>query len=286
MKTKPIISILNLKHGVGCSTLVWNIAHLLELDIFEHEKALHSYFASKRADLVDDGQLDSKINVYRINKRKFDAGVYDLGADFNYPYVKQLLKKSDVIIVPVENSYEVLAKSIATLKHIHEIVPDTKIFVVFNRLDNNDSNREMNYTNVSIDTIKEHLPSEAIQFFYMRYSFAMYKNLQEGFYFLDNFVNYGKTPQISHFNMLQNLRYHTIDKMLASKQKKKAEKEKGDTDFFDKYKDLYEKYTSMIDFNTIYDLKYNEKNKKLIKDMLILTTNIRDTYTLRYKDEN
>ncbi|MDQ7061432.1 MAG: hypothetical protein Q9M43_09985 [Sulfurimonas sp.] len=104
---------------------------------------------------IDYGLLKNTSTVYKVDKRNFKAGVYDLGADFNYPYVKQLLKISDVIIVPVENSYETLLRSIATLKYINGIAPKIKIFVVFNRLDNNDSNREMNYTYVSEELILE-----------------------------------------------------------------------------------------------------------------------------------
>ena len=130
MTKTPIISILNLKNGAGCSTLTWNIAHTLDLDIYEHNKALHSYFASKSTESVDNGLLKNNIHVHKIDKRNFKAGVYDIGADFNYPYVKQLLRISDIIIVPVENSYETLLKSIATLKHIHSITPKIKIFVI------------------------------------------------------------------------------------------------------------------------------------------------------------
>ena len=155
--------------------------------------------------------------------------------------------------------------------------------MLFNRLDNNDSNREMNYTNVSQELILENLPQNAIQFFHIRYSFAMYKNLNDGYFYLDNFINSDKSKSTSNYNMLQNLRYYTIQKMLLNKQKTKALKEIEDTDFFDMYKNTYNKYTHNIDLNDIFDLKYIEKNKKLIKDMLILTTYIRDTYTLRYK---
>ena len=281
MKQTPIISILNLKNGVGCSTLTWNIAHTLDLDIYEHDKALHGYFATKRSETVDYGLLKHNINVQKIDKRHFKTGVYDLGADINYPYVKQLLKKSTVIIVPVENSHEVLLKSIATMKYILTQNSNTKIFVVFNRLDNNDSNREMNYTYVSEEMILEHIPQEKIKFFYIRYSFAMYKNLKEGHCYLDNFIYHDNTLKISNYDLLQNLRYYTIDKMLDSKQNKKALKEKGDTNFFDNYKTIYDNYIKNIDISTVYDLKYNEKNKKLIKDMLILTTYIKDSYERR-----
>ncbi|MDQ7061433.1 MAG: hypothetical protein Q9M43_09990 [Sulfurimonas sp.] len=109
----------------------------------------------------------------------------------------------------------------------------------------------------------------------------MYKNLNDGYFYLDNFVYHDKTLKTSNYDLLRNLRYYTIDKMLLSKQHKKAIKERDDTDFFDTYKPTFDKYMKDIDISLLYDLKYNEKNKKLIKDMLILTTYIKDTYERR-----
>ena len=251
MSNKPIVSILNLKNGVGCSTLAWNIAHTLELDIFQHDKALHSYFLSNRLNSVENGFLfANKITVKNINKRKFDLGIYDIGSDFNYPYIGQLIKQSDIVIVPVENSHEVLLKSIATIKHVLRTNPEVKVFVVFNRLDNSDSDRERNYTQVAEDFIKQHIEEESIQFFYIRYSFAMLKNQAEGYYYLDNFIYQEKKfKAISAFNLLRNLRWYSINKMLGSKRKEKAILEQEKTEFFAKHRKFYEEYMQDTDIS-------------------------------------
>jgi len=94
LSNKPIVSILNLKNGVGCSTLAWHIAHTLELDIFQHDKALHSYFLSNRLNSIENGFLfANKITVKNINKRKFDTGIYDIGSDFNYIFNRYLISE-------------------------------------------------------------------------------------------------------------------------------------------------------------------------------------------------
>jgi len=283
---KPIVSIFNLKNGVGCSTLTWHIAHTLELNIYQHKVALHNYFLKKRLESVEINLLyTNKIEVKDIDKKKFEAGIYDIGSDFNYPYVRQLINKSDVVIVPVENSHEVLVKSIATIKFVREINPKYKVFVVFNRLSKFDDKREKNYTNEAKNFILEHVPEEAIQFFYIRYSFALLKNQAQGFFFLDNFVKQDKEfKPITAFNLLRNLRWYSIYSMANGKRKNKAIEEMKKTNFFEEHQKFYTEYMSAnMDISDIYDLKYNEKEKKVIKDMLILTTNIRDTYTRRWE---
>ena len=136
----PIISVLNLKNGVGVSSLVWNIAHILELDIYQHDKAMHHLFLNERNDLVEDGQIKTKcISVYPINKREFKSGIYDLGADINYGYVRQIISRSKVVVVPLEVGAEVLIKTIATIQYVAEHNEECDIFVVFNKLDNSDT---------------------------------------------------------------------------------------------------------------------------------------------------
>ena len=282
MVNNPIISVLNLKNGVGCSTLAWNIAHTLKLDIYQHDKALHHYFMSQREESVKSGDLFcNEISVYNIDKKKFASGIYDLGSDINYPYVRQILEKSDAIIIPVETGYEVLLKSIATIKYVQEHNKDSQIYIVINRLDDRDSEREKNYSSNAVELIRQHVRDAKIEFLYIRHSLAIYKNLASGFFFLDNYI-YQKEEfkPITHFNLLRNLRWHSINKMLDSKRSKKAEEEMEKTTFFKKHESFYRSYTKDIDISRIYDLKFNDNNRRLIKDMLILTTKIKGEYSL------
>jgi len=284
MKEKLIISVLNLKNGVGCSALTWNIAHTLELNIYQHEQAMHKYFMEQREESINNGDLlNNNISIYDINKKKFGSGIYDLGSDINYPYIRQILKKSNAIIIPIETGYEVLIKSIATIKFVQRENPNSKIFIVFNKLDSSDTDREKNYSKYGEDLILEHINNHNIKFIYIRHSFAMYKRLEDGFYYLDNYIKNKKFKPIKPFHLLQNLRWYSIDSMLKSKQSTKAEKERAKTKFFEKHADFYQEYIKDINISETYDLKFNNKNRKLVKDMLILVTYIRDEYTKRWE---
>ena len=285
MNEEPIISVLNLKNGVGCSALTWNIAHTLDLDIYQHEKAMHTYFMEQRKASIINGDLfTNKISVNAIDKKKFGSGIYDLGSDINYPYVRQILKRSNAIVIPVETGYEVLIKSIATIKYVQSENPNSMILIVFNKLDSSDTKREKNYSKFGEDLILEHVNKSNIMFLYMRNSFAMYKRIEEGFFYLDNYIFQQKEfKPISIFHLLQNLRWHSINKMLNSKQAEKAAKEFQQAEFFEKHAEFYHKYTEDINISEVYDLKFNDNNRKLIKDMLILTTHIRDQYKNRWE---
>lgn len=284
MNEKLIISVLNLKNGVGCSALTWNIAHTLDLDIYQHEQAMHMYFMEQRMESIKNDDFPSNnISVYDINKKKFGSGIYDLGSNINYPYIRQILKKSEVIIVPIETGYEVLVKSIATIKYVQRANPKSRILIVFNKLDNSDTDREKNYSKYGEDLILKHINDYNIKFIYIRHSFAMYKRLEDGFYYLDNYIKNKSIKPIKPFHLLQNLRWYSIESMLKSKQSTKAEKERAKTKFFKEHESFYQKSTKDINISDIYDLKFNNKNRKLIKDMLILTTYIRDEYTTRWK---
>lgn len=297
MQNNLIVSVLNLKHGVGCSTITWNIAHLLGLNIYEHDKALHSYFMQERLESIKEKQLSSnKIMVYPIDKKKFNSGIYDLGADINYPYVRQILEKSKVIVIPTELSYETILNTIATIKFVSQNNEMGKIIVVFNRLDIRETLRERNYTHHAREMIISNTDVKNIEFIYLKYSFALFKGLSKGFYFLDNYVlhNQERKP-ISQFNLLCNLRYCTMDSLtkkkdVALKKKiylpkktqnaiEKAEEEIEQTNFFKRHKSFYDNYMlnedgSIMNISHIFDLKYNNKEKKLIKDMLVFSSKI------------
>lgn len=287
MNESPIISVLNLKNGVGCSALSWNIAHLLELNLYQHDKALHKNFIEQRQNSIENTDLfnNTNIAVKTLNKKKAESGVFDLGADINYAYIRSILKKSNVIVIPIENGYEVLVKSIATVKYIRQYNKKVMILLVFNKLNDSYIVREKNYTSYSetiLDSydIKE---NDNLQFLYIRHSFAMYKKLENGFYFLDNYLKKSCNQKISQFNLLQNLRFYTVKDIVNDILEDEDEDKKSLLSFYNRHKEFYTEFTKNNEIKEVYDLTFYQKNKKLIKDMLILTTRIRDTYTLREK---
>lgn len=278
----PIISILNLKNGVGTSALAWNIAHILELDIYQHDKAMHHLFSDKR--IENKGIVQSKsISVNSIDKREFKSGVYDLGADINYGYVRQILSRSKVIVIPVEAGAEVLIKTIATIQYVAQHNEDCDIYVVFNKLDNSDPIRERNYTNYGKDRIAELDKAivDRIKFYYIRYAFAMFRKLDEGYCLLDNFLSPdAQKVEISNFELLQHLRYSTLNnKSVSERQNVKTKLEQEKSDFHKDHKPFYEEFESYVDVSSFFNSKFIRNNTKILKDMLILTTYIKGFYS-------
>lgn len=282
---EPIISVLNLKNGVGTSTLAWNIAHILGLNLYQHDKAIHHLFLDERSYSRDTGTVQSKnVNVHTIEKRQFKSGVYDLGSDINYGYVRQILSRSNVIVIPAELGAEVLIKTIATIQYVSQNNNKCDIFIVFNKLDNSDPARERKYTAEAEMRIEEldNTIVNRIKFYYIRYSFAMFRNLSGGYCLLDNFLR-PNAPEfdIGNFKLLQHLRYYTLRKMGESKGRKdKAGREIEQSVFFGKHTPFYKDFESRVDVSALFDGTFIDNNTKVIKDMLILTTHIKEEYSL------
>jgi len=293
---EPIISVLNLKNGVGVSSLVWNVAHILELDIYEHDKAMHHLFKKEREREKIDGKyiISNSVSVYPINKRKFKSGVYDLGADINYAYVRQIISRSTVVVIPLEVGAETLIKTIATIQYVLEHNEECDIFVVFNKLDNSDTERERKYTAQAISEIKamseklENKIDQRIKFYYIRYAFAMFRNLEKGNFLIDNFIgSKAKKIEVSNFRLLQHLRYFTLNKMNKSELKKdKVKREMEDSDFLAMYKPFYVNFENRYKLSSLFDGKFLDNNRKIVKDMLILTTHIKANYSFIWKEKN
>lgn len=280
--SEPVISITNLKNGVGCSSLTWNIAHILELDIYQHDKAMHKFFLDER---VNRGNSKSRsVSVQSIGEDDIKSGVYDLGADITPEHVQQILNKSNVVVIPIEVGAESLMKTIETIQYVAQHNKECDIFLVFNKLDNLDTKRERKYTEQSVFKIED-LDEEIvnrIQFYYIRYAFSMFRNLDEGYCLLDNFIHSGAAKgEISNFQLLQHLRYYTLKRMSESERENdKAEREITQSLFYEKHTSLYKDFEQSVDIPILFDRVFLSNNRKIIKDMLILTTRIKGIYSL------
>lgn len=301
---EPIISVLNLKNGVGVSSLVWNVAHILELDIYQHDKAMHHLFNKERDTAIEDKKIISNsVSVNPIDKREFKSGVYDLGADINYGYVRQIISRSKVVVIPIEVGAEVLIKTIATIQYVAEHNEECDIFVVFNKLDNSDPKRERKYTKLAEDKIDEmnSVISKRIIFYHIRYSFAMFRNVNEGNFLLDNFISSNANKiKVSNFRLLQHLRYGYLREKikksevtnkekkieeLTNEEKKKEENKRKEKNFVKDHKSFYEEFEKIHNIPTLFDAKFIDNNKKIIKDMLILATGIKGNYSFIWEEK-
>jgi len=277
---EDIISVLNLKNGVGTSLIASNIAYILELPLYHHDKAMHQMFAKERESFVEAGQIKTNsISVCEIDKCKYEIGVYDLGADINYGYVRQILRKSRVVIIPLELGAEVFFKTMATIEYVKRFNSTCKIFILFNKLDNSDPTRERKYTAAIQDEIIDRYQDseKKIQFYYLRYGFALFRNQDEGFFLLDNYIIPDEmNVDIENFRLLQHIRYHKLLKLDNAKERtEKTDFELKESTFYADHTALYKEFTSKFETFNVFNNDFIDKNAKIIKDMLILTTCIK-----------
>lgn len=277
-----IISVLNLKNGVGCSCLAWNIAHTLQLNLYQHDKAIHHLYNKKRKEALEaftDSMLSFMIETHPIEKKSFHKGVYDLGSDFNYAHTKKIIAKSKVIIIPCELGHETLIKTIATLRLVFELNEEASIFVVINKLlPLGKTNREKKYTQEVEGLIEEYLVRE-VKFYYVRNSFVLFRNLDLGFFFLDNYLidvdireRNGIKSTIKPFELLQHARWKILHTM---KENEKKDEEIKQSSFYAKHQQHFEDFIKTQPMEDVIDGSFLYKNKRAIKDMLILTTRIK-----------
>lgn len=277
-----IVSILNLKNGVGCSCLAWNIAHTLQLNLYQHDKAMHHIYNAKRNETHEDNiesMLPCMIQTYPIVKNQFHNGVYDLGSDINYAHIKKIIAKSKVIIIPCELGHETLMKTIATIRFVSALNQKASIFIVINKLlPLGSTTREQKYTQDAKELIEQYLDYNA-KFFYIRHSFTLFRCLDAGFFFLDNYIvqaniqmNYKTRPDIQPFELLQHTRWNKLHTM---KNEKKKKKELEESSFYFEHEQYFQEFIKLHPFDNIIDGSVSFKNQRAIKDMLILTTHIK-----------
>jgi len=275
-----IVSILNLKNGAGCSCLAWNIAYTLELILHQHDKALHHTYNQQRKNTIDyniESMLPFTIQVLPIVKNEFSEGVYDLGSDFNYAHTKKIIAKSKAIVIPCELGHETIIKTIATIRFVSELNQKAPIFVVINKLlPLGNTGREEKYTKDAEELISDYT-EERVDFCYMRHSFALFRNLNFGFFFLDNYIalannNVPKKPLTKPFELLQHTRWKIID-TLKNDDKKKEQLE--ESSFYTKHQQHFQDFIKQEPFEDAINGYFLFQNKRAIKDMLILTTRIK-----------
>jgi len=240
-----MILVMNKKHGVGCTTLTYNLGRLFELPIY----------VDKDNFMIDSYHKELFPTVGKITASK-KSGIFDIGADYKKAYVKKFINQSKVIVIPLEFGYESIIYTIDTIKYIREIDytrpnpqeinPETPIVLVLNRLDKSDSDRDFQYK----EYLKSKFEDEAELFFdnkliltYLRNSYSIYSNLDNGKYFLDNFINEHKD---FYKKNIENFEYDTFHYLVNKALSK--------TDY--KNEDIYLQDKDMVEFRNIFNDSY------------------------------
>jgi cellulose biosynthesis protein BcsQ len=118
-----IISVMNLKGGVGKSSISYNVAKYFNLKMITNDK----YTAINNIKQIIGG---TQINIE-------DNSLYDFGG-FDDVRINTIIEKSDVIIIPTLYSRADLQNTVISVKKITTIKKNAKIVIVINRVRSTD----------------------------------------------------------------------------------------------------------------------------------------------------
>jgi len=296
-----MILVMNKKHGVGCTTLTYNLGRLFELPIFVKE---------------DSFMFDNEHKVYFEDVGKITTskreGIFDIGAEYNKAFVKRFIENdAKVVVIPLDFGYETIVDTITTIQYVQELNEELPIILILNRLDKQDSDKDFNYKEylkLKFEDAGIDFRSRNLVLTYLRNSYGLYSNFDVGSYFMDNFF---KTEPFrekeEHQKYIENFEYkkflHFVNIELSRVDYRNEKIYIQDKDmvtfrnnFKEKYpdyernynyflhqnkgKDSYYKYDTLQKYLKNYQLKLSVSHEsKLVKDMAFICHNIFECIT-------
>ena len=243
--TSHKIVFYSLINGVGNSTIAYQLARLLRLHFYQEQKDDLVYYLKK---ILDPSRYTVKhFDEYeRENQDKIEkneAAVFDMKR-----IDKSLFNEASAIMVLTNNSRIDILKTIATLQKISDVLEDKSIpvFVIFNRLQMGNADREKKYTDVSKKLILQAIDELKIRFLYIRTSLVYYRNVNEGHFFMESFLKRNNAFFEQYKDDLQYIEHPVYLKMF--------------------YENLY--HNKAYDFQPIFDGGeiFDELKEKIILD--------------------
>lgn len=282
-----VITIFNIKGGVGSTSFVHMLSSHIGCDVYE-EKA--DYFA-----YLGHGKIIDSENIH--------SGIYDINTKQNGKLITNVLAKSDIIIVPTHFGFMDIAKTCSTISMaIQANATETKkasIFVLFNNLLATSKNREQKYRDKALEDIREAITqihtanvAKKINPLYFRNSFAVFRDSEHGKRLIDHYITSDQAEKLLTINqnleMLYQYVYHNHTDVepfisdayamlygtLEFEQYYQSIKLPSDTktleaiysaDFEKKTKELHELNKKIL--SHLYDLKFLDAHRKPIRDL-------------------
>lgn len=300
MKTQTI-SIFSTKHGVGCSTLAYNLGLLLNQRILEPDSGMLSFFANARAH-SKEGSTYYVDKISKVKPHNYKQCIIDAGNHLSKATLEKVIKSSEVILIPSSYDHATLIHTVASLKIAFDINPNALIVVVFNRLDSSDTTTEKTYTKYAWERMKRMIENDNIRLIirqaFIRSNFLYFEFAEGGYYFLDHFFSTndvlieGSDEKMKRYHcsvldermMKAQINAQSVD---SSKERQKIAKE--NIQHLLKIQKMYSEYSkkhasskydyaidfeSMLDTTNLYSKDTMYHNRKVVKDMLELLENI------------
>ena len=217
----------------------------MRVHFYQEQKDDLVYYLKKILDLsrytvkhFDEYERENKDKIEKNEAAVFDMKRID----------KSLFNEASAIMVLTNNSHIDILKTIATLQKISDVLEDKSIpvFVIFNRLQMGNADREKKYTDVSKKLILQAIDELKITFLYIRTSLVYYRNVNEGHFFMDSFFKRNNEFFEQYKDDLQYIEHPVYLKMF--------------------YENLY--HNKAYDFEPIFDGGeiFDELKKKIILD--------------------
>lgn len=169
-----IVSVFNGKGGVGKTPIAFSLA-----------KDLNAYLISNDDSIIEEAYPDRALIVEEPQLIEGNV-VYDFGGYID-KMLAPILKESDCIVVPTNNDYNALKKTLATLEELLELKVKGRICVAATKLE----------TQKDLDSIREKIEGDfpAIKVFQLRKSKAYSNAIESG---LSIRELYNDSPQNQH----------------------------------------------------------------------------------------
>jgi len=225
MQADKIISFYNEKNGTGKTTLAYNLSRQIGCSFIE---LVPKYIED---DLNTDGFIQPTIEDYP------EVLICDINTT-DYSEIKNMLSKSDYILIPTELDYKVLIDTKEAIKNASTINSEAKIIVIFNKLYTNKRQAELPYTKYARDYLEKNLKELKIpiEFVYIRENKLWYKEFMNNKFYLDHLI---KDEAFDYFKELT---------------------------FFDEYFTNNNKLEILYQYSYYYTLLYKIKNNEYKND--------------------
>ena len=156
------ISVWSKKGGVGKTSIAYNLARDLNFFLISNDDSIIEKAYPKMAKIVDSRAL-----------KLLDNTIYDFGG-FVDAHIKDILQKSDLVIIPTNNDLNSFKKTFSTVKDLKEL-GQNNIIIIANKVEYKDDFDEIK-TFFDKQNIKVfELPSSKI----FKKSFELQKSINE-----------------------------------------------------------------------------------------------------------